>query len=39
MIDRALLSLVFSKLDDYSKWIDDAFIEWPSEKKERKKND
>ena len=35
MIDR-LCYWFFSKLDDYSKWIDDAFIEWPSEKKERK---
>ena len=38
MIDR-FCYWFFSKIDDYSKWIDDMFIEWPKEKKRKKKND
>ena len=36
MIDK-FFYLFFGMLDKYATWVDEAFIEWPDEKKKKKK--
>ena len=36
MIDK-FFYLFFGMLDKYTAWVDEVFIEWPNEKKKKKK--